>query len=388
MRRVRQSRLQAEARADGRAAPRRSRQAAAGADEPGGRRDPVPHRRLRALPPGRLGHPPRHAGELDRGGEGEGSALPADGAVPAALAGVGGREAAAVPAAARHLPLPRALEPRSGAAPGHRRRRVRVAGGALRPPRRKHALRAAALQRARLGGRGSAPRGAARPPRAGRSGREPRALRCPGPRARGPRAAPGERFRELRRRGGKAVRRGGGGWLPSAEPRLRPRGALGRGRRAHRRHRHRPGSAGLRLRGQGQRSASRLARELGRAAHRRQQLLQPQVPDAGPAAAPRGKAEPERRAGDERKPRANAAGELRVVNRLSAALLARRGKRPAADARREPGPPRSRRGEERPRAHLSARVPAAVDAHHPRVAGGTGAEPLVLLPPAPGVGRP
>ncbi|TMB37500.1 MAG: hypothetical protein E6J62_05095 [Deltaproteobacteria bacterium] len=131
----------------------------------------------------RVSVPPCHPGKLGRGAEGEGIALQADGPLPAALARIGAGKEALLRAAARHLRLPRAVERARTEGPGgttrqrRRRGRIRIARGALRPARRQHALRAAALQRARLDERRPDARAAARSARVGRRGREPRSLR-------------------------------------------------------------------------------------------------------------------------------------------------------------------------------------------------------------------
>ena len=118
-------------------------------------------------------------------------------------------------------------------------------------------------------------------------------------------------------------------------------------------------AAGLGLRGQGERSASRSSRDVlltvaSNYYNRKPGTLVPLLHPAGK--------QNQRRAGDEREPRANvAAGELRVVDLSDRCLLARRGKWPAADARREPGPPRSGRGEKnRPAPIYPLAFPAAV----------------------------
>src|SRR5439155_818678 len=134
---------------------------------------------------------------------------------------------------------------------------------------------------------------------------------------------------------------------------------------------------GLRFRRQGERGPPRRAGELGRAAHRREQLLQSQVSDAGAFAAPGRQPEPERRTGGQRGAREGVAHDLRIVDRLSAAGVARRSGEPAA-AQRESEVVGGRRGAARAGADLSARVPAARHADDPGVAERGRAEPVVL----------
>jgi len=98
--------------------------------------------------------------------------------------------------------------------------------------------------------------------------------------------------------------------LPPTEPRLRPGRALGFGRGSDRLHRQAARSRGLGLRHQGERGPPRVARELGRPPHRREQLLQPQVPDARSAPPSGRQPEPERRPGGERDARESAALHL------------------------------------------------------------------------------
>src|SRR5207248_2875439 len=88
--------------------------------------------------------------------------------------------------------------------------------------------------------------------------------------------------------------------------------------------------------------------------------------------------EPERRPGGERGAREGPALGLRVVDRLSAARLARRGGGLSADARGQPADAGRRRRAQRSRSHLPAGVLAARDRHHPRLAGRGRARPLVL----------
>src|SRR6185295_12082733 len=147
-------------------------------------------------------------------------------------------------------------------------------------------------------------------------------------------------------------------------------------------------SGGFGVRRESERGPPRAPRQLGRAAHRRQQLLQPQVPDAGSAAASGRQPEPERRPGGQRRSGPGAARELRVLDRLPAAVLAGGLQRPAADAGGEPAAARGRRGEERAGANLSARVPPSRHRHHPRVAGGGRPQSLVLQPAPAGLERP
>src|SRR5205807_6775426 len=123
------------------------------------------------------------------------------------------------------------------------------------------------------------------------------------------------------------------------------------------------------------------------APHRRQQLLQPQVPHARAALASSGQPEPERRAGHQRIARPGIAHHLRVVDRLSAALLAGRARRGATDACREPAAARGRRGPHRAGADLSARVLAARYARHPRIARRGRAQSLVPRPTLASVER-
>src|SRR5207253_907061 len=130
---------------------------------------------------------------------------------------------------------------------------------------------------------------------------------------------------------------------------------------------------------------TRIAGELGRTAHGGQQLLQSQIPDAGAAGASRRQPEPERRPGGQRDSRTDASRQLRVLDRLSPALLARRPRRAAPDAGREPAPLGRGRRAAGSSADLSARLPAARHADEPRIPGSASAQPLVFLPPAAGL---
>src|SRR5205823_12755446 len=94
------ARLQAEARAHGGAASILGGHLAARPGKPGSRRDPVSHRRLGTLPPLRLRRAPRDPGELRGSAQVERLAVAADDPLPAALAGIGGGAAPAVPTAA------------------------------------------------------------------------------------------------------------------------------------------------------------------------------------------------------------------------------------------------------------------------------------------------